>query len=67
MTPLATACHPKSSVFGRLEGRPSVTDFKGGEMTQDGGLIWVSALDRALGVSERLSIHVVCHWLEKGP
>ena len=44
-----------SNVFGRLEGRPIVTDFKGGEMTQDGGLILVSALDGALGVSERLS------------
>ena len=55
MTSLATECTPKSNVFGRLEGRPIVTDFKGGEMTQDGGLILVSALDRALGVSERLS------------
>lgn len=55
MTSLTTECTPKSYPFGRLEGRPIVTDFQGAAMTQDGGLILVSMLDRQLGVSERMA------------
>ena len=55
MTSLNTECTPKSYEFGRLDGRQILTDFKGGEMTQDGGLILVSALDQKLGLSERLA------------
>ncbi len=55
MTSRNTECTPKSYTFGRLEGRPIVTDFKGALMTQDGGLILISELDRQLGVSQRLA------------
>lgn len=55
MTSLNTECTPKSYEFGRLDGRQILTDFKGGEITQDGGLILVSALDQKLGLSERLA------------
>lgn len=55
MTSLNTECTPKSYEFGRLDGRQILTDFKGGEMTQDGGLILISALDQQLGLSERLA------------
>lgn len=55
MTSRNTECTPKSYTFGRLEGRPIVTDFKGAVMTQDGGLILISELDRQLGVSQRLA------------
>ena len=55
MTSLNTECTPKSYEFGRLDGRQILTDFKGGEMTQDGGLILVSALDQKLGLSTRLA------------
>lgn len=55
MTSLNTECTPKSYEFGRLDGRQILTDFNGGEMTQDGGLILVSALDQKLGLSERLA------------
>ena len=62
MTPLATECNPKSSVFGRLEGRPSVTDFKGGEMTQDSGVILVSALDRSHSTATvDTTVHELAH------
>ena len=55
MTSLNTECTPKTHEFGRLDGRQILTDFKGGEMTQDGGLILVSALDQKLGLSTRLA------------
>lgn len=55
MTSRNTECTPKSYTFGRLEGRPIVTDFKGAVMTQDGGLILISELDRQLGLSQRLA------------
>lgn len=55
MTSLATECTPKSYAFGRLEDRQIVTDFKGAEMTQDGGLMLVSTLDRILRLSSRFA------------
>ncbi len=55
MTSRNTECTPKSYPFGRLNGRPIVTDFKGATMTQNGGLILISELDRQLGVSQRLA------------
>lgn len=55
MTSRNTECTPKSYTFGRLQGRSIVTDFKGAVMTQDGGLILISELDRQLGLSSRLS------------
>lgn len=55
MTSRNTECTPKSYTFGRLQRRPIVTDFKGDVMTQDGGLILISEVDRQLGLSHRLS------------
>lgn len=55
MTSLTTDCTPKPHQFGRLENRQIVTDFKGGEMTQEGGLILISTLDHHFGISERLA------------
>jgi Transposase DDE domain group 1 len=55
MTSRNTECTPKSYTFGRLNGRPILMDVKGAVMTQDGGSILISELDRQLRLSERLS------------
>jgi Transposase DDE domain group 1 len=55
MTSPKTECSAKTYQFGQLDRRQVVADFSGGTLTQDGGVILVSAIDQHLRLSERLA------------
>jgi hypothetical protein len=43
---------PITLSFSSLSRKPVVADFSGGHLSSDGGLLWLAALDRQLGVTE---------------
>jgi hypothetical protein len=45
---------PKFYAFGDLDRRQVVADFKGGDLSTDGGVILIAQLDRQYRLSERL-------------
>jgi hypothetical protein len=55
MTPLKTECKPKFYTFGDLNRRQVVADFKGGDLSIDGGVILIAQIDRHYRLSERLA------------
>jgi hypothetical protein len=55
MTPTPTECTLPSYEFGRLSKRKIVADFSGGDLTSDGGLLLIGAVDQGYQISERLA------------
>ncbi len=55
MTPTKTECSAETYAFGQLERRQVVANFKGGQITSDGGLILVAQIDQHYRISERLA------------
>jgi hypothetical protein len=55
MTSAKTDRRAKSYEFGQLGRRQILADFSGGQLSQDGGIILVSAIDQALQVSQRFA------------
>jgi hypothetical protein len=55
MTPAQTECNAKSYVLGQVEKRSIVANFSGGDLTSDGGLMWIVQLDQHYRISERLA------------
>jgi hypothetical protein len=55
MTPTKTECSAKPYAFGQLDRRQVVADFSGGQITTDGGLIFVAQVDKHYRISERLA------------
>ena len=52
---MQTECSAKSSVFGRVEGRPVVACFDGGALTSDAGGLLLGAADRTIDLVQRLA------------
>jgi len=55
MTPTKTDCSAQTYSFGQLDRRQVVTDFSGGQITSDGGLILIAKVDQHYRISERLA------------
>ena len=53
---MQTECSAKPSVFGRVEGRCVVADFDGGALTSDAGGLLLGAVDRTVGLMQRLAL-----------
>ena len=52
MTPAKTECTSAPFTFGQLEGRQIVSDFNGGSLTSDGGLLLVKQVDEYFGLTQ---------------
>ncbi len=52
---MPTECSAEPSVFGRVEGRPVVTEFDGGALTSDAGGLLLGAADRRLDLVRRFA------------
>lgn len=55
MPPIQTECTSTSYNFGRVSQRKLVTDFNGGDLTSDGGLLLIRQIDQVYRISDRLS------------
>jgi hypothetical protein len=55
MPPIQTECTSTSYDFGRVNQRKLVADFKGGDLSSDGGLLLIREIDQMYRLSERLS------------
>ncbi|BBD70718.1 transposase (plasmid) [Nostoc commune HK-02] len=55
MTPNKNHCIPEQFVFGQVESRPVVVNFKGEPVTSDAGLILIAELDRKREITSRLA------------
>lgn len=51
MTPSITECTSAVFNFGKLAGRQIVSDFKGGSLTSDGGLLLIKQIDERFGIT----------------
>lgn len=61
MIPTKTECSAETYSFGRLERRPVIADFSGGQLSNDGGLILVAEMDRRCRITERIAACVTDH------
>ena len=52
MTPATTECTSAVFNFGQLEGRQIVSDFNGGSLTSDGGLLLIQQIDEHFGITQ---------------
>jgi len=55
MTPSKTECSVETYPFGQLNRRPVVADFSGGQLSSDGGLLLIAAVDRTYRISEQFA------------
>lgn len=55
MPPIQTECTSTRYDFGRVSQRQLVADFRGGDITSDGGLLLIREIDNVYRISERLS------------
>ena len=55
MPPTQTECTSTSYDFGRVSQRKLVADFRGGDLSSDGGLLLIREIDNVYRISERLS------------
>ncbi|MEH1765885.1 MAG: IS1380 family transposase [Nostoc sp.] len=55
MTPNKNHCIPEQFLFGQVESRPVVVNFKGEPVTSDAGLTLIAELDRKREITSRLA------------
>lgn len=55
MTATQTQCQSKAFGFGKLEQRQIVTDFSGGSITSDSGLILIAQLDKHYQITQQFA------------
>ena len=49
-----TQCNPKSLEFSRTHGKEVVADFRGGQLTTDGGALLLREVDLKIGLTSAL-------------
>jgi hypothetical protein len=66
MTPSATQCIPAQFNLGTLKGRDVITNFAGGRITSDAGIVLMAELEKklklqlaSLNVSESIEIYLM--------